>query len=237
MTSSSSLPSLALIAGGLATRLRPITAKIPKSMVEVAGGPFIAHQLRLLVGQGITEIVICTGFLGEMIEEFVGDGGRFGCRVRYSSDGEKLLGTGGALRRALPLLGETFFVMYGDSYLDIEYRPVYEAFVRSGMPALMTVFRNEGKWDTSNVEYADGRVMKFDKVNRTPAMAYIDYGLAILSAQTLRALPANMRVDLAETYRDLSVQGRLAGFEVQTRFYEIGSPGGLDETDGYLRNK
>ncbi len=230
-------PPLALLAGGLATRMRPATETIPKSLLEVAGEPFIAHQLRLLLGQGVRRIVVCAGFLGEQIEDFVGDGARFGCEVRYSFDGEKLLGTGGALKRALPLLGPSFFVMYGDSYLDIDYARVADDFKASGQSALMTVFRNEGRWDTSNVEFAEGRIAKFDKVNRTPAMAFIDYGLGVLKADVIAPLPGDTVVDLADIYRDLAAAGRLAGHEVTTRFYEIGSPAGLAETDAYLRSK
>ncbi len=237
MTTATSLPPLALIAGGLATRLRPITATIPKSLVEVAGEPFIAHQLRLLAGQGIKDIVVCAGHLGEMIEDFVGDGGRFGCSVRYSYDGETLLGTGGAVHRALPLLGPRFWILYGDSYLDIAYAPVYEAFTRAGLPALMTVFRNEGRWDTSNVEFASGRVVKYDKVHRTPAMAHIDYGLSILAADAIAPQSPGQRVDLGDIFRELAAEDKLAGYEVGTRFYEIGSPSGIAETDSYLRGK
>jgi hypothetical protein len=166
-------PALALLAGGLATRLRPTTITTPKSMIEIADEPFVAHQLRLLSDQGISEIVICAGYLGEQIEAYVGDGGTFGCNVRYSFDGDRLLGTGGALRKALPLLGDRFFVMYGDSYLPTPFAPIQQAFERAGLPALMTVFRNAGRWDTSNVEFIDGVIRGYDKVDRTPAMLHI----------------------------------------------------------------
>lgn len=229
------MPPLALLAGGLASRLLPITAAIPKSMVEVAGAPFIAHQLRLLVREGVTGVVICRGHLGGQIENFVGDGGRFGCRVRYSDDGARPLGTGGALRRALPLLGDCFLVMYGDSYLDTRFRPVYEAFRRFGLPALMTAYRNEGRWDTSNVEFANGLILRYDKLNPTPAMRYIDYGLGVLDASVVRAWPADAAFDLAEVYRSLAARRLLAGYEVRERFYEIGSPAGLAATDAFLR--
>ena len=113
---------VAILAGGLATRLRPITEKIPKSLVDVAGEPFIVRQLDYLFRQRVRDVVLCIGYLGEMIEAVVGDGSRFGLRVSYSIDGPILLGTGGALRRAAPLLGEAFFVLYGDSYLPVDYR-------------------------------------------------------------------------------------------------------------------
>lgn len=228
------MPPLALLAGGMATRLRPVTASIPKSMVEVAGEPFISHQLRLLAREEVTDIVICCGYLGDQIIDFVGDGARFGCRVRYSSDGDRPLGTGGALRRALPLLGERFMVMYGDSYLEVNFREVFDAFRRAGKPALMTVFRNVGRWDTSNVEFVNGAIRRYDKVNRNPAMLHIDYGLGVLDAGAMGAHPVDHAFDLADHYRDLVRRGLLAGYEVHRRFYEIGSPAGLAETDAYL---
>jgi NDP-sugar pyrophosphorylase family protein len=230
------IPTLALLAGGLATRLRPITAKIPKSMVRVAGKPFIEHQLRVLVREGVNDIVICAGHLDEQIMEFVGDGAKYGCRVRFSSDGDRPLGTGGALRRALPLLGDHFMVMYGDSYLDTDFRCVSEAFRSTGLPALMTVFRNEGRFDASNVEFAAGRIIRYDKIDRTPTMQFIDYGLTVLRATILEAQPQNVAFDLADLYSDLAVRQMLAGYEVLQRFYEIGSPGGLAETDSHLRS-
>jgi len=229
------MPPLALLAGGLATRLRPITDTIPKSMVQVAGEPFICHQLRLLAREGVSDVVVCTGYLGEQIEAYVGDGSRFACRVRYSADGDRPLGTGGALRRALPLLGERFLVMYGDSYLNTRFRSVYEALCSCGLPALMTVFRNEGRWDSSNVEFADGIVRRYDKLNRTPAMHYIDYGLGVLDAGVVRVWPEGTAFDLAELYGGLAGRGTLAGYEIRERFYEIGSPAGLAETDAFIR--
>ena len=232
--SPSFLPPVALLAGGLATRLHPTTLTIPKSLIEVAGEPFIFHQLRLLAREGVREVVICGGHLGERIEAAVGDGSRFGCRVRYSYDGEALLGTGGALQKALPLLGSTFMVMYGDSYLDIPFGPVYEAFRAFGQPALMTVFRNEGKWDTSNIAFEGGLIRRYDKTNRTPAMQHIDYGLSVLNASVLEARPEGA-FDLAELFKALVAAGQMAGYEVTKRFYEIGSPEGLAETDAYLR--
>jgi len=229
------MPALALLAGGLATRLRPITATIPKSIVMVAGKPFIAHQLHLLARQDITDVVVCTGYLGEQVESYVGDGSKFGVRVRYSPDGAKPLGTGGALRRALPMLGERFMVMYGDSYLRTSFRPVYEAFRASRRPALMTVYRNANKIEQSNVEFADGVIRTYDKVHRTDAMLHIDYGLGVLDASVLSARPPDIAFDLADLYQDLANRGLLAGYEVNERFYEIGSPAGLAETDAFLR--
>lgn len=228
--------TIALLAGGLATRLRPITETIPKSLVTVAGEPFLAHQLRLLHRHGFRRVVLCVGHLGEMIRAEVGDGGAFGMRLEYSFDGPKLLGTGGAIQRALPLLGEEFVVLYGDSYLPMDYAAAVAAFETSGQPGLMTVFHNEGQWDTSNVVFADGTIRRYDKKELTPDMRHIDYGLGILRADALAAYPKDEAFDLAEVYRDLSRAGKLAGYEVRHRFYEIGSPKGLAELDILLRN-
>lgn len=228
------MPPLALLAGGLATRLRPLTDTLPKSLVDVAGEPFIAHQLRLIARHGVEDVVVCCGRLGDRIEEFVGDGAGFGCRVRYSRDGDRPLGTGGALRHALPLLGDGFFVMYGDSYLDTPFRPVWRAFLRCGSPALMTVLGNDGRWDASNVEFEGGAIRRYDKARRSPAMRHIDYGLGVFAAAALCDRPDGGAFDLAEVYRDLLATGRLAGYEVTQRFYEIGSPAGLAETRAFL---
>lgn len=228
---SKQFPKLALLAGGLATRLRPITTKIPKSMVNVAGEPFVAHQLRLLAKQGITEIVMCVGYLGEQLQEFVGDGSTFGCRVEYSFDGEKLKGTGGAIKKALPLLGEEFFIMYGDSYLPTPFAPVYESYTRSGLQGLMTVFHNGNLWDKSNVLFREGRIVNYDKRNPTPDMDYIDYGLGIVKAKAFEGWSSDDTFDLALVYEALVAKGQLAGYEVKERFFEIGSHEGLGETD------
>ena len=229
--------SVAILAGGTATRLRPLSNALPKSLVSVAGEPFIAHQLRLLRRERIERVVLCVGHLGEMIQGFVGDGDRFGLKLAYSFDGYRLLGTGGALRQALPLLGGVFFVLYGDSYLDIPFAPVLGAFQHSGMPALMTIFRNEGRWDTSNVVFNGTRVVRHDKRTPTPDMHYIDYGLGILTRQTLAEWPPTVPFDLAEVYAALATKGQLAGYEVTQRFYEIGTLEGLAAADAYLRKR
>ena len=158
----SSLP-VALLAGGMATRLRPITEKIPKLLVEVAGEPFFSHQLRLLRAAGLTRIVLCVGYLGEQIVALYGDGSKWGVQIDYVFDGPKLLGTGGALIQALPKLGEAFYVLYGDSYLPIDYLAVGDFFLRSGQLGLMTVYENHGLYDSSNVEFVSGEILRYDK--------------------------------------------------------------------------
>jgi NDP-sugar pyrophosphorylase family protein len=228
------MPCLALLAGGLATRLKPITQTIPKAMIYVAEEPFIAHQLRLVRREGINRVVICGGYLAEQITAFVGDGSRFDIGVDYSLDGPRLLGTGGALKKALPKLGNVFLVMYGDSYLDTDFRPVIEKFHASDKRGLMTVCRNENRWDRSNVQFRDGTILRYDKKNPMPDMAYIDYGLGILRAEAFDEWPEDQPFDLADVYERLVQLEELAGYEVSERFYEIGSQEGLIDTDTYL---
>jgi len=229
------LPHVAILCGGLATRLRPLTSHIPKSMLEVGGEPFVAHQLRMLVGAGFREVVLLCGYLGQQIENFVGDGGGFGCSVSYSNDGPDLLGTGGAVRRALPLLGPDFVLIYGDSYCPTNYRRVYEAFRSSGKSGLMTLFHNENRWDRSNVEFRDTQIIRYDKESNDDQLRYIDYGVSVFRAGVFAEKPEDLAFDLAGVQRDLVARGALAGLEVFDRFYEIGSANGLAETDSLLR--
>jgi NDP-sugar pyrophosphorylase family protein len=231
------MPSLpvVILAGGLATRLRPLTEKLPKSLVEVAGRPFLEHQIALLRRNGITEIFLCVGYLGEMIENLFEDGKRLGVRIDYSYDGEKLLGTGGAIKKVLPKLPDDFFVLYGDSYLPIDYQAVATQFQKSGKPALMTVFRNENAWDRSNVWFEDGTIGRYSKTERLPQMRYIDYGLTVCSRPIFEKYPADEPFDLAIVFEELSQRKELAGYEVHQRFYEVGSRQGLEELDRLLR--
>lgn len=225
---------VAILAGGLATRLRPITEKIPKSLVEIAGEPFLFHQLRLLKKVGLKKVVLCVGYLGEMVREAAGDGSAFGIEVAYSFDGPKLLGTGGALRQALPGLGDAFYILYGDSYLLVDYLDVGKTFLESGKEGLMTVFKNEGRYDTSNVIFSDGALRLYSKKKRLPEMSHIDYGLGCLRRPTLEKYPTDEPFDLAQVYEDLVPSRQLAGYEVFQRFYEIGSPEGMKELDNLL---
>jgi NDP-sugar pyrophosphorylase family protein len=231
------LLTVAILAGGLATRLRPVTERVPKSLLHVNGEPFIAHQLRLLRGNGVRRVVLCVGFLGEMIRDVLGDGRAFGMEVEYSFDGAKLLGTAGAIRNALPLLQDAFFVLYGDSYLVCDYAAVEKAFKTSGKLALMTVFRNDGMWDASNVEFDGARILAYSKRELTPRMKFIDYGLGVFSAEAFERVRAAEPCDLADLYGKLLGEGKLAGMEVSQRFYEIGSEAGLEETARFLTSQ
>jgi NDP-sugar pyrophosphorylase family protein len=225
----------AILCGGLATRLGPITQTLPKAMVEVAGRPFIDHQLDLLRRNGFGRVVLCLGHLGEQIQSHLGDGRRFGMTIDYCRDGDQLVGTGGALRRAAGLLGETCWVLYGDSYMDIEYAEVLADFDhRPADLAMMTVMRNDDRWDRSNAVFEDGRVMRYDKRNKTTSMRFIDYGVGLLRREALLRIPPDRAFDLADLYSALSAEGRLAGYEVFNRFYEIGTPQSLEEARAYL---
>jgi N-acetyl-alpha-D-muramate 1-phosphate uridylyltransferase len=225
---------IAILAGGLATRMRPLTTAVPKALLDVNGEPFIAHQLRLLASWGVERAVVCNGHLGEQIEAYLGDGSAFGLKVAYSSDRDQLRGTAGALRCALPLLGDRFLVIYGDSYLPCDARAVVRTFDRAGKLALMTVLRNEGKWDASNVVFAGGEIVTYDKKARAPAMRHIDYGLGVFDARAFHSVPADRPSCLADLYQSLLERGELAGHEVAERFYEIGSFQGLGELCRYL---
>lgn len=266
----------AVLAGGLATRLRPITTTIPKALVEVAGRPFVDHQLELLHRNGVRHVVLCLGYLGEMVRDHVGDGARFGLKVAYSFDGEKLLGTGGALKRASAHLGEAFWVLYGDSFMDVDYAAILAHFATSFSPrpctqgrgvggegscvlqqsgktphphplspeyrgeggkaalGLMTVLHNNNQWDASNVVFRDGRLLCYDKRQRRADMTHVDYGAALLRRAALDRIPADQPFDLATLYSELVAEGRMIGHEVWKRFYEIGNPQGLAETEAYL---
>jgi MurNAc alpha-1-phosphate uridylyltransferase len=228
---------VAILAGGLATRMKPITESIPKSLLDVHGKPFIARQLECLAERGAHRAVICIGHLGGLIRQSVGHGDRFGLDVQYSDEGPTLLGTGGALKKALPLLGEMFLVLYGDSLLEIDYETVERSFMESGRKGLMTVYRNEGLFDASNVLFADGRIRMYDKAHRVPEMRHIDYGLGGLRSDAFEGLAQGANVDLAVLYQNLLAEDQLAGFEVFQRFYEIGSPAGLAETRRYFEMK
>jgi NDP-sugar pyrophosphorylase family protein len=228
---------VAILAGGLATRLRPATNNIPKALLSVAGEPFLVHQLRLLRSEGFRKIVLCVCYLGDLIEAKIGDGKRLGLQIDYSFDGPTLLGTGGALKGAISRLGEQFLVIYGDSYMPVDYFAIIEAFVRSGEPALMTVFKNEGRWDASNVWLEAGKIRRYDKRLRMAEMRHIDYGIAVLNADVFTSFPDNQPFDLADVYSRLVSQNQMVAYEVKQRFYEIGSPEGLAELDSLLRDK
>ena len=233
MSSPDELPPVCILAGGLGTRLGALVADTPKPLLEVADEPFLLHQLRLLATHGATSVVLCVGYLGERIEARVG-GRQFGIRIEYSYDAAPGAGTLGAVRHALPLLQDRFLVLYGDTYLRLDYRAAAREWRASALPGLMTVLRNDGRWDTSNVVYEPGRVLAYDKAMPTAEMHWIDYGLGGLHTTSL-ALVDPAESDLAVLYRRLAQERQLCGYEATERFFEIGTPAGLAETDRFLR--
>lgn len=228
-----------VLAGGLGTRMRPATHSRPKSLIPVLGRPFAELQLEWLAREGVDRVIYSIGFLGRQIRDAIGGGDRFGVHVDYVDEGDELLGTGGALRLALDtgLLPERFFLLNGDSYLEVPFADVETTWRGSGLPAIMTVMRNAGRWDASNAILHDGRVF-YDKgadAASQPGMEWIDYGLSATSSAVIAArLAPGQRGDIAEIFHQLSVDGQLAGFEVTERFYEIGSPAGLRDLEEHL---
>lgn len=227
------LPTVCILAGGLGKRLGERTRQTPKPLLKVAGEPFLWHQLRLLAAHGARQVVLCVGHLGAEIERSVGHE-RFGLRLAYSFDGPGLDGTLGAIRGARRLLGERFLVLYGDTYLRIDYRAAAAAWLESGLPAMMSVLRNEGRWEASNAVYAAHRILAYDKSAPRPGMRWIDYGLSGLSQSALDLCPSNTR-ELSTLFSRLAAAGLLFGYEASRRFYEIGTPAALAETEAFLR--
>jgi NDP-sugar pyrophosphorylase family protein len=226
-----------ILAGGLGTRLGTLAERLPKALMPVLGRPFLAHVLELLASQGFGRFLLLVGHHGDMIEAALGNGDGLGLSISYANDGPELLGTGGAVRRALPLLEREFLLMYGDTYLDIDYRSVTAAFQAQPEPALMTVYRNGGRFDRSNAVFRGGRLERYSKRETTPDMEHIDYGLAALRRELVEEQPMRGRFDLAELYSALVASGRMTGHEVFQRFYEIGTPESLAECEAYIRNR
>jgi NDP-sugar pyrophosphorylase family protein len=219
---------IAILAGGLGTRLGSLTKDTPKSMVKIRGKPFLEYQLELLKKQNLKEIVLCVGHLKDKIESYFGDGSRFGVRIEYGEE-EEPLGTAGALRNAGNLLGDDFLVLNGDSYLAINYREVIEEYRLGNKLGLMVVYRNNNRYDKSNVMIADGLVTSYDRSGRIEGMNYIDYGLSVLNKKALEFVPQGKFLQLDEVYRELVRRRQLTAFETQVRFYEVGSVQGLED--------
>jgi N-acetyl-alpha-D-muramate 1-phosphate uridylyltransferase len=231
---------IAVLAGGLATRLRPITENIPKSLIVVNNTPFVLHQLKLFKQNGINRVHFCLGHLGEIVKEVI-EASIFSktLEITYSFDGEMLLGTAGAIKKAFPSLPDVFFITYGDSYLDINYKSVESQFEKSDRDdyGLLTVYKNANNYDKSNVIYKKNKILLYSKKQSKTNMKYIDYGLGILKKNHFNNCPDNTPFDLSEIYEHLSKKGELLGYEILERFYEIGSVKGIKALSNYLNNK
>ncbi len=228
--------TLVILAGGMATRLRPVTLKIPKSLIDINGMPFIQHQLEIIKRCGITETVLCLGNLGKPIEELLGNQYKNTVNITYSYDGETLLGTGGAILKAFPFLSDPFMVMYGDSYLDIDYIEILNYFNNFDRLGLMAVLKNQNKWDKSNIVFRDGKIVRYDKVD-DPEFDHIDYGFSVLRKAAFDKFLLQKNFDLKDVFKNLISEDQLSGFEVKERFYEIGSFSGIEELKEFLKNK
>ncbi len=226
-----------ILAGGLGTRLRPLTERIPKAMTPILGRPFIEYEIELLKSEGVNELVICVGHLGESIERHLGRGGRFGVSISYSHDGPKLLGPAGALRRAESLLHDTFFVTYGDAYLRAPYGSIMDTLASSGRLGVMAVFRNEGKYGASDVAVEGGKVARYDKRNREAGMDWINFGVSALRKGALALIPEGRECGEEEFYGSLIKKGELLAFPVMKRFYEIGTPSSLAEFERFISSQ
>ncbi len=234
---SSEFPPTIILAGGIATRLGAVAEQTPKAMMPIAGTPFIDFQLRLLAEQGVDDVILSVAHLGHQIEEFVGDGSRYGISTQYVYDGAKRLGTGGAIKASLTAVPDCFGILYGDTFLDIEYPPVYQFFLKSGKKGLMTVLQNENSWDKSNVLFENGEIKIYDKHTPTAEMRHIDYGLSILTKSCFDDFAPDEAFDLSEVFERCIKRGEMAGYEVHKRFYEIGTPASLAETEQYLAER
>jgi NDP-sugar pyrophosphorylase family protein len=225
---------VAILAGGLGKRLGSLTLDTPKSMIKINNKPFIEWQLNLLSKKGVSEVVLCTSHYSQIIKDYVEDGKRFNIEVKYSDDGPDQLGTGGAIRNAIDILGDSFMVMYGDSYLDIDYFEVEKVFGESNFPAMMIIYRNKGKYDLSNVLFETSIIKKYSKKNVNSNFQYIDFGLSLFKSEVFKEIKKGTYLDLADLCEELAENGKLAGFEVKNRFYEVGSKEGIKDFSRYL---
>ena len=229
--------SMAILAGGLATRLGEISKEKPKCLIEVNGRPFVDWQLERLIESGYSKFVFCVSHKSESIKKYLGDGTDRGIEILYSVDGEKQLGTGGALKKAIPLLTEKFGVIYGDSYLPIDTKKIENQFLMSDLLGAMTIYKNYDQFDKSNVEFEKGKILNYAKGTSNPKMKYIDYGLSYFRAEAFSTYPEGKSFDLSELLEFLVREQHIMGFEVHERFYEIGSMAGIEDFRTYLERK
>jgi NDP-sugar pyrophosphorylase family protein len=222
-----------ILAGGLGKRLGKLTKDTPKALINIAGKPFISYQLDYLKQEGFKNITICSSYLSDKIKKYVGDGSKFNLNVSYSEDGPKLLGTGGSVKKATKLLDSSFFVLFGDTFLPINYATVEKAFFNQNKPALMTILKNNNQWDKSNAHF-ENNLVNYNKKEPKNYMKYIDYGLSVVNNSIFNEFPDNKHFDISDVFQKLSEQKLLSGYEVKERFYEIGSMKGLKETMEFL---
>jgi MurNAc alpha-1-phosphate uridylyltransferase len=226
---------LAILAGGYATRLGTLAKELPKCLIEFNGRPFVDWQLDLLIKNGYREFVFCASYKSDLIRMHLGDGNSRGIKIQYSFDGDTQLGTGGAIQKAIPILGDEFGVIYGDSFLPINYSQLEQHFLASKAQALMTVYENQNQFDKSNVEFSDGQLLNYEKGSTDKKMHHIDYGITLFKKVVFQPWADQSSFDLSEVCHQLARDKQLDGYEVFERFYEIGSVPGIEEFSDYLR--
>ncbi|HYC26605.1 MAG TPA: sugar phosphate nucleotidyltransferase [Nitrososphaerales archaeon] len=226
-----------ILAGGLGTRLRPLTQDVPKAMVKVMGRPFLEYEVKLLKDNGVDDLVVCVGYLASAIQDHFGDGGKFGVEMRYSHDGPDLLGPAGALKQATPMLEDEFLVTYGDAFLVAPYAKIMDTLTSSECLGVMAVFRNENQFGRSDLEVKDGRVTRYDKTTQTPEMEWINFGVSALKKDALSTIRAGQPCGEEEFYGKLISANQLLAYPVAERFYEIGTPESLREFEAFISSR
>jgi NDP-sugar pyrophosphorylase family protein len=221
---------MVILCGGLATRLRDLAKDIPKSMIPIGGKPFLEHQIENLKKHSIKDLILCVGHLSKQIEEYFGDGNKFGVNIQYSNDGDTPLGPIGAVKNAEPLLEDTFFIMYGDSYLSVDFQKAYSFFNQNDKLGLMVVYKNNNRYDKSNIVTKDNMVVSYGENDAT----YIDYGTSILRKKTLEFIPKNTFFTTGDLFTKLIEKKELLSYEAKERFYHIGNPEALEEFKSYI---
>ncbi len=224
---------IAILCGGLATRLAPLSTHTPKSMIKIHGKPFLEYQINTLKKNKITNIVLCVGHLADQIIDYFGNGKKFNVHITYSHDGKTPLGPAGALKKAADKLENIFFTLYGDSYVFLNFQKIYNHFSTTKNLAMMTVFQNHDKYDTSNIVVKNNKVIKYNK-NKTPDMTYIDYGVSIFRKQTLHLIPHNTFFTTKDLYTKLVEKNELQAYPVTKRFYHIGTPEALQDFNRFI---
>jgi len=228
---------IVILCGGLATRLGNLAKNTPKSMMEINSKPFLEHQIEKLKKQGLKDIVLCVGHLSRQIEEYFGNGKKFGVKIKYSYDGEKQLGPIGAVKNAESLLDDDFFIMYGDSYLSVDFQKAYSDFKKTNKSALMVVYKNQDKYDKSNLIVDNNMVIGYGAEDKTKEMIFIDYGTSVLSKKTLESVPENTMYSTGEFFSELIKKNQLCAYEAKKRFYHIGNLEALEELEKYIKNQ
>ena len=222
-----------VLMGGLGTRLN---SPLPKSLQDIYNLPFFQYQLEIMIQAGFNKFVFCVGYGAKEIEDYFGDGSSFGITIQYSNDGEQLLGTGGAIKKALPLLKDQFIVIYGDSFMDVNYFAVILKFLYSNKPALMTIMHNNNQFDKSNIVYSNKKIISYNKKHPRITMHYIDYGISIFNKYLFTQYNQDI-FDLSDLQSHLADKQLLEAYEVYNRFYEIGTPNALKEFKQYAKQR